>query len=322
MKSISGIFFISMVVGALASFLVLYNYLNVYPERSAPSEGLYKTFSIDHDNIERTYDLYIPKNFKENSGAFFVLHGSYGRAKDMRIATGYDFEYLAEKKGFLVIYPQGYKNFWNDCRASADYAANQENIDDVGFLKKIIQEISSNYKVDQKKIIATGISNGGQMIYRLAYEVPELISVHAPLVATIPVNVNNECKKENKGVNILIFNGTKDPIAPYNGGQVELFGNTSRGIVQSSENTYAYWKSLSPAGKEAVSQYEDTDGDKSNRVIKKINAGKNVVALFTLINGGHIYASPNVEYSSFFGGNVRDISTAEEIFKIFEGLSD
>ena len=36
-----------MVVGALASFLVLYNYLNVYPERSAPSEGLYKTFSID-----------------------------------------------------------------------------------------------------------------------------------------------------------------------------------------------------------------------------------------------------------------------------------
>ena len=170
MKSSLRIFFISIIVGALAAFLVLYNYLNVYPERNAPSGGLYETFTIDHDNIERTYDLYIPRNFKENSGAFFVLHGSYGKSEDMRVATGYDFEYLAEKNGFLVVYPQGYKNFWNDCRASADYAANQENIDDVGFIKKVIQKISLDFKVDQKKIIATGISNGGQMIYRLAYE--------------------------------------------------------------------------------------------------------------------------------------------------------
>ena len=322
MKSSLRIFFISIVIGALAAFLVLYNYLNVYPERNAPEGGVYETFTIDHNNIERTYDLYIPKYFKENSGAFFVLHGSYGKSEDMRIATGYDFEYLAEKNGFLVVYPQGYKNFWNDCRASADYAANQENIDDVGFLKEVIQKISLDYKVDKKKIIATGISNGGQMIYRLAYEAPRSIFVLAPLVATIPIDDNNECKKENEGVNILIFNGTKDPIAPYDGGQVELFGNTSRGIVQSSEKTYEYWKSLSPTGREMVSQIEDADGDKSNGVVKKINAGENVVALYTLINGGHIYASPNVKYSSFFGGNVRDISTAEEIFKIFEELSD
>ena len=322
MKSNIRIFFISIVVGALAAFSVLYNYLNVYPERNAPSGGFYETFAIGHDNIERTYDLYIPRNFKENSGAFFVLHGSYGKSEDMRIATGYDFEYLAEKNGFLVVYPQGYKNFWNDCRASADYAANQENIDDVGFLKKVIEKITLDYKVDKKKIIATGISNGGQMIYRLAYEAPKSIFVLAPLVATIPIDINNECKKENEGVNILIFNGTKDPIAPYDGGQVELFGNTSRGIVQSSEKTYEYWKSLSPSGKETVVQLEEKDGDNNSAVIKKIHEGENVVALFTLLNGGHIYASPNVEYSSFFGGNVRDISTAEEIYKVFEKLSN
>ena len=64
MKSNLQIFSISILVGALAAFLVLYNYLNVYPERNSPSGGLYETFTIDHDNIERTYDLYIPRNFK------------------------------------------------------------------------------------------------------------------------------------------------------------------------------------------------------------------------------------------------------------------
>ena len=87
MKSSLGIFFISIIVGALAGFSVLYNYLNVYPERNAPPGGLYENFTIDHDNIKRTYDLYIPRNFKENSGAFFVLHGSFGKSEDMRIAT-------------------------------------------------------------------------------------------------------------------------------------------------------------------------------------------------------------------------------------------
>ncbi len=239
----------------------------------------------------------------------------------MRIATGYDFEYLAEEKGFLVVYPQGYEKFWNDCRASADYEANLKNIDDVGFFKKMIQALEGDFSIDSSRVVATGISNGGQMMYRLAYESPEDVLLLAPLVSTIPIEENNHCKSSGTSVNIMIFNGTADQIAPYEGGLVSLFGNDSRGIVQSSEDTYKYWKGLDNSNREEIIKLEELDGDLDSSVIKRISKGNKIVALYTLVNGGHIYASPNVEYSSYFNGNVRDINTSEEIYSVFESLT-
>ena len=118
----------------------------------------------------------------------------------------------------------------------------------------------------------------------------------------------------------MIFNGTADKIAPYDGGLVSLFGNTSRGIVQSSDKTYEYWKNLDVRTEEKVFRLEESDGDPNSSVIKKVSKGEKLVALYTLVNGGHIYASPNVEYSFYFNGNVRDINTAEEIYSVFESL--
>jgi hypothetical protein len=65
---------------------------------------------------------------------------------------------------------------------------------------------------------------------------------------------------------------------------------------------------------------KDIDKNLNSSVTKKNVFGSRIVALYTLVNGGHIYASPNVKYSPFFGGNVNDINTAEEIYKIFESL--
>jgi len=320
LKSKSSLFFIGLITGALSAYIFIFNYINVIPERQAPSSGEYKTQSLVHDGISRTYDVFIPEGLRPGSPAFFVFHGSFGTSEVMRIATGYDFEYLANEKGFVLVYPQGYEKFWNDCRASADYEANLKKIDDVGFFKKMIESLEKDFSIDRTKVVATGISNGGQMMYRLGYEAPESVFLLAPLVATIPVEENNDCVSSQKSVNIMIFNGTADKIAPYDGGLVSLFGNTSRGIVQSSDKTYEYWKNLDVRTDEKVFRLKESDGDPNSSVIKKVSKGEKLVALYTLVNGGHIYASPNVEYSSYFNGNVRDINTAEEIYSVFESL--
>ena len=44
----------------------------------------------------------------------------------------YRFDELAERHGFIAVCPEGYQQHWNDCRGGANYAANLENIDDVG----------------------------------------------------------------------------------------------------------------------------------------------------------------------------------------------
>ena len=91
----------------------------------------------------------------------------------MRVFTGYDFEYLAEEKGFLVIYPQGYKNHWNDCRGTADYEANELDIDDVGYFKQVVKFLKTDFRIDTNRIVVSGMSNGGHMVFKLAYEIPE-----------------------------------------------------------------------------------------------------------------------------------------------------
>ena len=119
---------------------------------------------------------------------------------------------------------------------------------------------------------------------------------------------------------MVIFNGTNDQINPYNGGLVSLLGNDSRGKVLSSEESYKYWRDLSSYERESFKILPERDKNLNSSVTKKNVFGSRIVALYTLVNGGHIYASPNVKYSPFFGGNVNDINTAEEIYKIFESL--
>ena len=47
---------------------------------------------------------------------------------------------MADRHGFIVLYPDGYKNNWNDCRKDAPFAANKENVDDVGFLRALVEQ--------------------------------------------------------------------------------------------------------------------------------------------------------------------------------------
>ena len=54
--------------------------------------------------------------------------------------TGYEFDWFADQRKFAVVYPEGYKNNWNDCRKNATFPAKVENIDDVGFIKTLISE--------------------------------------------------------------------------------------------------------------------------------------------------------------------------------------
>ena len=88
------------------------------------------------------------------------------------------------------------------------------------------------------------------------------------------------------------------------------------GEVLSSEESYKYWRDLSSFEEEKFKVLPERDENLNSSVTKKDVIGSKIVALYTLVNGGHIYASPNVKYSSFFGGNVNDINTAEEIYKL------
>ena len=316
------IFLIGIFIGIYFAIAVLKYYTSTEVFRAPPTQGNYKTYSFMHDDLNRTYDVYIPSTIKKNASVIFLFQASRGNSKDMRSSTGYDFEYLAQEKGFLVVYPQGYKNHWNDCRATADYAANIQDIDDVGYFQQMVKSLEENYMINRKQLVVSGISNGGHMVFKLAHEIPKDILLYTSFAANLPVQDNNDCSLSQEEVNMIIFNGTNDPINPFDGGLVSILGNDSRGFVISAEETYNYWRDLTSYEEEKIMTIPQLDSDSKTFVIKKESIGSKYVALYSLVNGGHIYASPYLKSSRFAGESVRDINGAEEIYATYLELID
>ena len=160
---------------------------------------LQRGLSLNIDEQQRSYDLFIPDN-KPNSKRPLVImfHGYSGNSDLMTGESNKRSPYklwlkLAQQNNFLVAAPNGMlgsenKPGWNDCRADS---ISNPDYDDVNFTLKLIKKIKKEYSVDPRRIYATGTSNGGNMVIRLAMEVPEIFAAVAPIVASNPYH--SEC---------------------------------------------------------------------------------------------------------------------------------
>ena len=109
----------------------------------------------------RHYDAFAPAHLPPNRPLVIVLHGNGGTGHQIRKFTHFDD--LATKNGFVVAYPDAIDHHWNDGRPEVANGS-----DDVGFIAKLIAELSARYSIDPARVYVTGISNGGIMAYRLA----------------------------------------------------------------------------------------------------------------------------------------------------------
>ena len=321
-KYILIVIFTSLVI--LLTFLYLsYRQVNFHALRDPPKDGEIIKKSLMHEGINRKYLVYKPSKINKNPPLVIYFHGSLGTGENMRNLSGFDFDYLANEYGFVVVYPDGYENHWNDCRRSASYSANLKNIDDVGFVKALISQLKLDFNIDPEKVIASGFSNGGHMVYRLAMEAPESIFIAAPIAANMPVDENLDCVKSELPVHITIFNGTEDPINPYEGGLVEVLGNKSRGEVLSSEETLNYWAGLAKVSPQdpTITNFPDLDGNPETKVSKISFSGQRDVSLYRLEGSGHVVPSKFMNFGEILGGNAKEISAAEEIFSFYKSLT-
>ncbi|MBI5653073.1 MAG: polyhydroxybutyrate depolymerase, partial [Chloroflexi bacterium] len=127
------------------------------------------------------------------------------------------FSALADKEQFIVVYPNGTGrlgdkiltwNVGNCCGYALD-----NMVDDVGFVRALIEKLKREYPIDPKRIYATGISNGGMMAYRLACELSDTLAAIAPVAGAL----YGECKPAHQ-VAVIAFHGTADQHVLYNGG--------------------------------------------------------------------------------------------------------
>lgn len=95
----------------------------------------------------------------------------------------------SESDGFIVVFPNGFSKLksgkfatWNAGTCCA--GARDEKVDDVGFVKAIIANLRRQLNIDNNRIFASGMSNGGMLTYRLACEMSDTFKAIASVAGT------------------------------------------------------------------------------------------------------------------------------------------
>ena len=133
------------------------------------------------------------KSTKPNASLVFVLHGSGGNGMQMRTRAK-SLEGIAPTENIFLVYPDGYKKYWNECRKTANSAANLENINDNAFFESMIRYFIERYQINEKQVFAVGTSGGGHMAYKLALTMPKSFRAITALIANLPDTNNIDCE--------------------------------------------------------------------------------------------------------------------------------
>lgn len=306
------------VLGALAWYAVLPHRID---DGQAPWHAQAQRQVLQVDGLARALLYYAPPGLAPGAPLVFVLHGSQGSAAGMRDITAFTFERIAKEEGAIVVYPQGVEKHWNDCRGTADYAANTRNIDEPAFFAAMIDWFARELRADRGRVLVTGLSNGGHMAYRLGLERPELVRAIAPMAASLPVPATRDCAESGRPVAVAIFNGTEDPVNPHAGGLVSILGNSSRGEVLPSAATARYWAQLAGyAAEPATATLPDQDPDDGTRVqLERWRAAdKPEIAHYIIEGGGHTVPSQGMSMPRIVGRTSHDIDAAHEAWEFFK----
>jgi polyhydroxybutyrate depolymerase len=247
--------------------------------------------SVVVDGHYRTFHFNTP-TLKSRAALVFVLHGSGGSGKGIMTST-VKLEQQAKKDNALVVYPDGFKKYWNECRKAANSQANLENVDELAFFDSMIKFFKENYGVDDQKVFVVGTSGGGHMAYKLALLMPEKLKGITAIIANLPDAANMDCveSKTPRAIPVMIVNGTADPLNKYEGGMMQA-GDFIMGTLRSTDETFLYWATVAgyegKAVKSSVPDRDPADGKIIERYTYKKN-NKPEVVLLKVIGGKHDY---------------------------------
>ncbi|MDO6963804.1 alpha/beta hydrolase family esterase [Rhizobium alvei] len=242
-----------------------------------------------------------------------VLHGRIAAAK--RVIAKYDFDEVGRARGFTTVFPDGYKARWQDGRVKKGKLS---HIDDVAFLKDLVDRLVKDGVADRRRIYLAGISNGGMMAYRITCEAPGLFAGYATTLASMP-EAFADCPI--KPVPLLAINASKDQVVPFQGGVVAHLPNQGQVLgARATLERFAKANGCRSVETTSLPDHSKTDGVSVLRhVWTGCRAGKPLIA-YDVLGGGHAVSSGDTLPVHVFGKASPDINTATIFMDFFRGL--
>jgi polyhydroxybutyrate depolymerase len=168
--------------------------------------------SIMVSGMARDYILHVPDGYTGMTPVPLLvdLHPLLTDAQYQRTSSGY--AALADREGFVVVYPDGIDNAWNIgpcCTRSRD-------VDDLGFVRALVDEIKRQACIDPKRVYAAGFSMGGGMSHFLGCKAADVFAAVAPAAFDL---IEEYTCEPSRPITVIAFRGTADFIVPYSGGE-------------------------------------------------------------------------------------------------------
>jgi polyhydroxybutyrate depolymerase len=184
--------------------------------REVPSVGTRRDYLL---HVPNSYDAVTP------FPVLVVLHGGGGSAAFA--SQVYGWPELSEREGCLAVFPEATPEdptrpaavrenprIWND--GSTRSAVARRNVDDVGYLAAVLDDLQANFAIDAQRIFVTGFSNGASMTFRVGIELADRVAAIAPVSGHLCL----QDPQPARPVSMLYIIGLADPLNPMNGGPV------------------------------------------------------------------------------------------------------
>jgi polyhydroxybutyrate depolymerase len=165
--------------------------------------------SLRFGGVARSYRLYVP-DAPGPMPLVVALHGGLGSGDQLADTT--QFEPLAEREHFAVVFPDGVGATWNAGTCCGN--AVTRKVDDVGFLVALVDEIARRVSIDRTKVFAVGHSNGAMMAFRLGCEAANVFAAVVAVAGSLEID---RCTP-TRPVALLAIHGDADRNHPIDGG--------------------------------------------------------------------------------------------------------
>ena len=267
---------------------------------------------IEHEGLERSFLIYVPKNIKENAPLVVAIHGYTSSAKTLMGYSGIN--QIADKEGFLVAYPQGTKDSRDNNFFNVGYEFHSDSkVNDVNFIREIVLNLTKDYKLNSKRVFATGMSNGGDMSYLLACTSSDLFTAVAPVAGVMMKDTLENCNPEKK-IPIFEIHGTKDSISKFEG---DMNNEDKWGAYYDLPSTIEFWVNKHALNEKETIQLENKNTEDGTTITFErywSDESQREVWFYIVNDGNHTWPGMTGLFSRTAN---QDINSAEEIWKFF-----
>ncbi len=256
------------------------------------SQPLDATWTVTVGTTQRTALVHVPASYDPTKPTPVVIdiHGLAGSDSGEAMITGADAK--SDAVGFISVHPQGATTPIASFNAGECCGtAPSENIDDMGFISALIDQLDAQLCVDDARVFAMGLSNGAYMSHRLACEMSDRIAAIGPVAGGIAVT---PCTPP-RPMPVFAIHGNADPIVEYSFGEMSA----------------EYWESFNGCTTMSTT-YQN--GVATCVTHSGCTAGADVVWC-TIDQGGHQW--PGGETMPFLGNNTNDLNATDAIWDFF-----